>query len=242
MNLTILGCNGPYPTPTGGCSGYYVTCGNTRLCLDLGTGSLATLSALTAPETLTALVFSHWHYDHCSDVLPLLYRLADAGNAGLPPLVVYGPEDETSPIRRILADFPMVRLHSLRCGDTVALGEVTLTAGVARHPVPAISLKVQSEGKTLVYTGDTNLTEGLTDFWQDADLLLGDGLFPAESWSAQKPHLSAALLAELAAKASVKQLLITHLSPNFPAQTLLTEARVHFLRARLAEKGMTVTL
>ena len=75
MKLTVLGNNGPFPAAGGACSGYFVQHEDTRIQLDLGAGTLAALTKLTDPAALTALVFSHWHFDHCSDVLPLLYRL-----------------------------------------------------------------------------------------------------------------------------------------------------------------------
>ena len=75
MRLTILGMNGPFPAPGGATSGYFLTAGESRIALDMGSGVLSRLTALTAPEELTALLLTHWHYDHCADVLPLIYRL-----------------------------------------------------------------------------------------------------------------------------------------------------------------------
>ena len=75
MRLTVLGCNGPYPAPEGACSGYLVEAEGAALQLDLGSGVLARLTGRMPPEELTALLFSHWHGDHCSDLLPLIYRL-----------------------------------------------------------------------------------------------------------------------------------------------------------------------
>lgn len=46
------------------------------MAMDMGSGTLGRLTALMPPEKLDALLLSHWHFDHCSDVLPLLFRLA----------------------------------------------------------------------------------------------------------------------------------------------------------------------
>ena len=75
MKLTVLGCNGPYPAAGGACSGYLLEAENTRVLLDCGTGVLAALPARMAPEELDAVVLSHLHYDHMSDMLPLIYRM-----------------------------------------------------------------------------------------------------------------------------------------------------------------------
>ena len=235
MRLTILGMNGPYPAPKSACSGYLVTTGDTRIQLDLGTGTLSALTALTAPEKLTALVFSHWHFDHCSDALPLIFRLAD--HAKDRPLPVYGPVDESSPVRQALANCPQAELHDLHAGDTVTLGDVSLTAYTARHPVPALMYRLSDSSSSLCYTGDTNTTESLSVFAKDADLLLADGLFTEQLWAEGKPHLSAKLVAELARDAAAKKLVITHLNPSIDPSALLKEARAIYPHAVLAKCG-----
>ena len=82
MKVTVLGMNGPFPAAGGACSGYLVQAGETLVQLDMGTGTLAALTKLCAPESLTAIVFSHWHFDHCSDVLPLIFRMEALVAAG----------------------------------------------------------------------------------------------------------------------------------------------------------------
>lgn len=74
MKLTVLGCNGPYPAPDGACSGYLLQEGDTGVLLDCGAGVLAQLEKHMPPQNLTAIVLSHLHYDHMSDMLPLIYR------------------------------------------------------------------------------------------------------------------------------------------------------------------------
>ena len=235
MELHVLGMNGPFPEPGGATSGYLLVSGETRVCLDLGSGTLQRLTARMAPESLTALVFSHWHYDHTSDVLPLLYRLQATGSV----LQVWGPADEASPIRAILEKDPGVELRTIAPGNTVEVGEVKLTAFSAAHPVPALMYRITGENKVFCYTGDTNRTSGLEEFARDADLLLADGLFTDDTWGPGKPHLSARMCAELAAKAGAKQLVITHLNPFIDKQTLLNEARETYRTVRLAACGDT---
>lgn len=232
MKVTVLGMNGPFPAAGGACSGYLVQAGETLVQLDMGTGTLAALTKLCAPESLTAIVFSHWHFDHCSDVLPLLYRLSLAA-----PLDVWGPEDDTSPVRGILAAMPQVKLHTLHAGDRVQIGDIALEVFTARHPVPALMYRLCADKKTLAYTGDTNTTPDLPALADKADLLLADGLFPESMWAEGKPHLSAKQVAELARDAGAKRVVITHLNPQIDPETLLREARTARLDATLASCG-----
>ena len=43
MKLTVLGRHGPFPAPGGACSGYLIEAGDTKLCVDLGSGTLGNL-------------------------------------------------------------------------------------------------------------------------------------------------------------------------------------------------------
>ncbi|MGN0779667.1 MAG: MBL fold metallo-hydrolase [Aristaeellaceae bacterium] len=232
MKLTVLGLSGLYPTPDGATSGYLVQAGKDCIQLDLGSGVLAALTRYTAPESLTALVLSHWHYDHACDVLPLLYRLEATGST----LDVYAPVDEASPIRQAVLHSKAVRLHDIAGGDTVTLGDTVMQVYTARHPVPAVMLRLTHSGRVLCYTGDTNTVDGLTDFARHADLLLADGLFPAAMWAENKPHLSAGHVARLAVEAGVKQVVITHLNPAIDPAGLLKEARAIRPDVTLAER------
>ena len=115
MNLYVLGMNGPFPEPGGATSGYLLVSGKTKIGMDLGSGTLQRLTELMEPADLDLLFFTHWHYDHCSDVLPLLYRLQASGRK----LSVMGPADEASPIRAILEKDPQVHLQTAAPGDCI---------------------------------------------------------------------------------------------------------------------------
>ena len=233
MRLHVLGMNGPFPEPEGGTSGYLLTDGKGKLVFDMGCGTLPRLTGLTPPEKLDGIFFSHWHYDHCSDVLPLLYRLQALG-ARLP---VWGPVDENSVVRSVLMKDPAIDYADVFPGDLVSVAGLEISVYPAVHPVPAVMYRVRENEKIFCYTGDTNVQDALADFARNADFLLADGLFPDAVWSKEKPHLSARLCAELARDAGAKQLLLTHFNPRIDKQTLLREARDAYARVMLAECG-----
>lgn len=237
MKLICLGVNGPYPAPGGATSGYLVVQGETRLQMDMGSGVLSALTGFTAPEELTAVLLSHWHYDHCSDLLPLIFRMEALADKR--PLHVYGPVDEASLVRQALLKSSAFCVHDLHPGDSLTLGEVQVQAGAARHPVPGLMFRLTAQGRSLCYTGDTNLVEGMTDFARGCHLLLADGLFPAHAWNENKPHLSAALAAQLARDAGAERLIVTHLNPAVDPVGLLAEARKVRPDAVLAERLAT---
>ena len=236
MKLHLLGVDGPFPCSGGATSGYLLESGDTLIQLDLGSGVLARLTARTAPESLTAVVLSHWHFDHCADLPVLMYRLQAMG-AVMP---VYAPADEHSAMRKVVAEAACFRLTDVAPGDSFSLGGLSVRVGEARHPVPAVGYRVEAEGRVFGYTGDTNTLPGLADFYRGCDLLLADGLFPAENWTEEKPHLSAELAGSLTADAGAERLVITHLNPVFSPALLLREARVRFPDVMLAAGGKVI--
>ena len=233
MRLHLLGVSGPFPESDGATSGYLLEAGNALLQLDFGTGVLARLTARTAPEGLNAVLLSHWHFDHTSDLLPLIYRLESLGTK----LPVFAPADELSPIRKIVGSASCFDLTEVGPGDVFTVSGAAITVCPARHPVPGVGYRISADGKSFGYTGDTNTLPGLADAYRGCDLLLADGLFPKENWAESKPHLSAVLAASLAREADVGQLILTHLNPAFPPLLLLKEARPLFPNVQIAEAG-----
>ena len=238
MKLHLLGVNGPFPDSHGATSGYLLETGDSLFQFDLGSGVLSRLTALTAPETLTALFMTHWHFDHGADVPVLMYRLEALGKT----LPVFAPSDPDSALFRTVSAAGCFRLVTVEPGQALDFSGVRLSVTAARHPVAAVGYRVDAEGKSFGYTGDTNTLPSLREDFRGCDLLLADGLFPAAAWAETKPHLSAELAAVLAEEAGADQLIVTHLNPLIPAETLLREARAVHRGTRLAVAGETIGL
>ena len=238
MKLHLLGINGPFPESHGATSGYLLEAGSSLFQFDLGSGVLGLLTALTAPEDLTALFVSHWHYDHAGDIPVLMYRLA----AYQKTLSVYGPADPSSPVYELVSSSSCFSFTEVSAGQTLSLNGSAIQVNAARHPVPAVGYRVSCGGSSFGYTGDTNTLPSLADDYRGCDLLLADGVFPTEVWSEEKPHLSAQLAARMASDAAVGRLIVTHLNPLWPRSLLLSEARAVFPRAQLAEAGAVFDL
>ena len=233
MKLHLLGVNGPFPESRGATSGYLLEAGGSLFQFDLGSGVLSRLTGLTPPESISALFLSHWHYDHAADLPVLMYRL----QALKKQLPVYGPADPSSPLFRLVTSENSFSFTELAPGKDLCFGQVRIRVTGARHPVPTVGFRIDCNGKSIGYTGDTNTLPSLAHDFSKCSLLLADALFPADSWSEEKPHLSAALAAELAEEAGAVQLVLSHLNPFFAPELLLQEARAIHGCTALAEAG-----
>ena len=64
MELTVLGCGGPYPGENAPCSGYLLESGGRYLLMDCGSGVAAALLKTISLDQLDGIVLTHLHWDH----------------------------------------------------------------------------------------------------------------------------------------------------------------------------------
>jgi ribonuclease BN (tRNA processing enzyme) len=226
MKLRVLGMNGPFPAPGGACSGYWLEASGRRFVFDIGSGVFAALIGWMDPSAIDAILITHFHHDHASDLGVLSYYLSLC-EPGLAVRVI-------APEKHVWANHPSFSF----LGDGLVLPDVRITSFRVRHTAPAQAYRVEAAGKVFVYSGDLNTTEGFDAFCQGADLLLCDAALPYAKWTMEAPHLSARHAGEIAVRAGVHQLMITHINPHYPGSLLLKEASDVFSHTVLAQNDM----
>ena len=234
MRFSVIGCDGSYPAPGGACSGYLVEEGRDALQLDLGCGVLPRLMERKDPADLSAVIITHWHSDHASDMLALKYYLMLNGRS----LKVLAPP-QTHPLREMIAGNEF-RFEDLSKPSVIA--GFTITALPVIHPIPAYAVRIQRGGRSLVYTGDTAGGEGLEAFCRSADLLICDATFTRAQWKEGLPHLSAEQAGALARASGAGQLILTHCQPGRDRTLLTQEAKGAFPDSIPAQPGLTIQL
>jgi len=88
-----------------------------------------------------------------------------------------------------------------------------ITAVPVHHgPIPALAWRVLIGGKTLVFSGDMNNdNDTLTSLAKQADLLVAHHAIPEEAVGvARNLHMPPSVIGQIAAKAGVKQLVLSH--------------------------------
>lgn len=86
------------------------------------------------------------------------------------------------------------------------------------------------KGSKLVIVGDTGRVDNLIDACKDADALVIESTYLDEEaeMAGQFSHLTAKMGAELAQKAGVKKLILTHISRRYRGRDVLAEAQTVF--------------
>lgn len=229
MKLTILGNNGPFPAAGGACSGYLVQSGGTSILIDCGNGVLANLQKFIRFEELDAIILTHLHSDHISDMHVLKYAVQIKKKRGQfdRNLDVYAPPEPAEEYGRLDVKDAFI-LRTITAETELKMGGLRLTFAQMKHPSMDFAVKIECGGRIFVFSGDTSWTNEIISFSKEADLLMLDAGLLERDFTEGAPHLTAAQCGIVALEAGAKKLLLTHLWPDYDASELLEEARRSF--------------
>ena len=197
--------------------------------IDAGTG-VAELG-LEELAAIDHIFLTHSHLDH---VATIPFLVDTVGQMRDKPLVVHALPATIDILRShifnwsIWPDFtvipnaaaPTLRFEPIEVGQSVKLGERTITALPANHVVPAIGYRLDSGKASLVFTGDTSVNDAL---WPVVNripnlkyLIIECAFCNRERDLARiAKHLCPSMLADELAKLEGKvEVFITHLKPG----------------------------
>ncbi|MDI6799541.1 MAG: MBL fold metallo-hydrolase [Actinomycetota bacterium] len=243
MKLTILGASAAYPGVGQACSGYLLEDGETRLLIDIGTGSLSNLLRWIDPSDLDALIITHLHPDHFLDIYPLRYHYQfDASRPDF-RLKTFAPTGAFELIGSILpegAGAEMSRIfdfNDIVDGMSLGISTLKLKFDRTRHSIETFAVTVSGD-KRFVYTADTGYFEGMVRIAAGADLLLSEATLQQAHLGMTEDHLAAEEAAHLAKEAGAKRLILTHIWPTYDKAVSLAEAKgIGFKGVESAEEG-----
>lgn len=237
--LQVLGSGGP-ELDDGRASSSYVIWqdGKARVLVDMGAGSLLRFEQSDAHlNDLDVILLSHFHVDHSND-LPTLIKASfftdrrrdlplygPTSNRLMPSATtfvqaLFGPAGAFHYLNSYIDGSESYRLlaYDVEAGDKAAhvvMADSTyhITAVPVHHgPIPALAWRVVIGGKTLVFSGDMNNdNDTLTSLAKQADLLVAHHAIPEEAVGvARNLHMPPSVIGQIASKARVKQLVLSH--------------------------------
>jgi ribonuclease BN (tRNA processing enzyme) len=188
------------------------------------------------PTNLRVAFVTHLHSDHTVGYPDLIFSPWTLGRRL--PLDVYGPAGIQAMTSHLLEayrvdietrtnpdgnqhDFPdghKVNAHEIRAGVVYKDANVTVTAFATKHAMESYGYRFDTPDRSIVISGDTNPTQATIDACRGCDVLIHE-VNTLESLSkrdarfqafAAKYHTSTAQLAELAAKAKPRLLVLYH--------------------------------
>jgi ribonuclease BN (tRNA processing enzyme) len=249
MRLTVIGCSGSFPGPAGPASCYLVEAGGRRVLLDLGNGALGALATYVDIYTVDAVLLSHLHPDHCFDLASYYVARRYHPDGGLPRVPVYGPVGVGDRMAEAYgSDRPdglrtQFDFHEWVDGAGHDVGPLQVAVRRVAHPVPCFAMRVEHEGASLVYSGDTGPCDALVDLSRGADLLLAEASYQEGAHNPPDLHMTGRDAGTTAAAAGARRLVLTHVPPWYDGDTAVAEARqVYDGPLELARPGATYEL
>jgi ribonuclease BN (tRNA processing enzyme) len=257
VELTVLGKSPAMPDADGANSGYLLRHQGYTLLVDCGSGVFSKLRALADPLEVDAVLITHLHADHTTDLIPfshaLNYPYAHHGKRpalwgppgsqkGFATLCgIYGAESQ------IEQAFEFAEYN----GDaTLDMGPFEIRLGAVPHYVPTWACDFRAgDGGRITFGADCGPNDAIVELARGTDLLMLEATegpqalgHEPSSGNEFRGHLSAQEAGELARRAGAKRLLLTHYSDELDASELRSAAHASFgADVELATEGARFT-
>ena len=242
MQLRFVGCGDAFGSGGRANTCFHVTGESVNFLIDCGASALPALKRLEiARDDIDLILITHFHGDHFAG-LPFL--LLDAQfSRRTRPLVIAGPQGIEMQLAQVMEalfenssktkqrfDLSVVEL---RPEQTRSFGAVNVTPFPVVHGDsggPFLAYRIETEGRIIAYSADTEWTEMLIPAAREADLFIAEAYTYDRS---VKNHLSLKTLEAHLPAIRPKRLVLTHMSDDMLA-------RLDTLDYTTASDGMVV--
>ncbi|MDO9557551.1 MAG: MBL fold metallo-hydrolase [Coriobacteriia bacterium] len=229
MRLTVLGSAASFADAGRACSGHLIRSGETAVLFDCGNGVLSNLGKVMDPLALDAVFITHEHVDHFADVYALQAALRYAPDGPRPPMPLHVPPGLFERMGAVLSQRGRIELaeaflvRELEEDRVIGIGDLTVIPHKVDHVEPTFALVAIDDGAMLCYTADTAPGDAVIAAAHDADVLLAEATLPP-AYRGKVAHMTAGEAAELAVKADVRTLVLSHLWPTVDRAAAAREA------------------
>ncbi len=241
FRLTVIGCSGTYSSPDTSCSSYLLRSATTTVLLDAGPGSSMELQRHINLEDLDAIILSHEHPDHWTE-MPVLYHAYRYGLERF-GVTVYGTKGTKTALLAVTpeANETAFSWTTIDESSTVTIGDINFSFSRTDHPVETLAILAESEGVRIGYSADTGPGWSPESFGQDIDVFVYETTLPEELEEFGIPHVTGRQAGTRATAAGVGHLVITHVPPGHDSLEREASAKTTFTGPiSVAEPGLTV--
>lgn len=231
MKLTILGSGTCIPNKKRGSSGYLLETSDSKILLDCGSGTTWKLEQIGVNYLeIDHIFFSHIHPDHTGDLVPFLFATKYSHfKEREKPLKLWGGEGFISFFNALKKAYGHWITPEELCIDELKGGsesfeDFRIKAIKVPHIESSQAYKIESEGKTLIYSGDTDYSESLINLSHKSDLLIIECALANDSLK-MKGHLTPNEVIKTINASNPKKVVITHLYPECDDEEVVEKIR-----------------
>jgi ribonuclease BN (tRNA processing enzyme) len=253
--ITILGSGTCVPSLVRNPCSFLMQTGGHNLLFDCGPGTMHRLLEIgVSIFDISHIFFSHFHPDHIGELASFLFALKypsppPSRKHDLTIVAGQGFHSFFERLKTVYGDwivlpakhFSVIELNTQKADRHVFPAFTVSSMPVAHRPESLAYRIVDPNGKALVYSGDTDVCDGLATIATDADLMICESAFPDD----QKVdgHLTPSLAGKIAQAAAVRRLVLTHFYPACDNADIENQCRSAYSgEIVLARDLMTFTL
>jgi ribonuclease BN (tRNA processing enzyme) len=222
MRLQFLGSGDAF-----GSGGRFNTCfhieraAHGNLLVDCGASSMIAIRKWQVePNAISTILVSHLHGDHFAG-LPFFLLDAQLVSRRSAPLLLAGPPGFRDRLMTVMeAMFAgstqvqrkfALEIRELELHERVEMNGLAVTPYLTKHysGAPSYALRIETEGKVLAYSGDTEWVEELIPAARDADLFVCEAYFFDK---VMKYHIDYTTLRNHLPRIGAKRTIVTHMS------------------------------
>ncbi|HVX30534.1 MAG TPA: MBL fold metallo-hydrolase [Nitrolancea sp.] len=257
MKLTVIGGSAACPNPGDAGSSYLVTHDGFSLVLDTGPDSISKLRQHAELRSIGAVIISHLHSDHTLDLVPFRYGLRYIRGQRGPRIPLWMPPGGRSFLDQLGCVFALgaestepffdgeFDIHEYDSNSSLAFGPFSVAFMPTQHFIDCWAMRLEAGGRRLAYLADSAPIDELVDFACDADVAICEATLSEEEAGAPENsgHMTARQAGEIAQRAGVGHLVLTHLWAEHDLESTMCEARAAFTGAiTIAASGVQVVV
>jgi ribonuclease BN (tRNA processing enzyme) len=226
IKITFLGTGTAWPRLERFPSSLLININEKNILIDIGSGIIHQLLKTKKDlNDIDYLFITHLHPDHTSELISLLFSVRKRlGFNKERPILMIGGKNIKKFYKKLRKPFG----HWADAGNKLIIKElVNKKANLSGikvetlqvpHNKESIAFKIEFKDKKIVYSGDTDFSQGLIKFSKESDVLILECSQPDKT--RKKGHLSPTLVAQIAKEANAKKLVLTHFYPEIEKENI----------------------
>ncbi len=216
MKLTVLGSGSANSNRV--TTGFVLELLKQTIVIDLGFGCFKNMqSAGIDYSKVNNLFFTHCeHPDHINDLAAFLF--ARKGLTEKNQINLFAGKGLKNFVQNMFRLYPLfenlpfkLNVVELEAHSTNKFPNFSLITKKMKHMSSSLGFRFEANGKSVVFSGDTEQNENLVDLAKNADLFVAECNFGEKKG---EDHMNAEQVASIAARANAKELLLHHFSPE----------------------------